>query len=99
MNWLAGLMVALKWAPVIVAGIEQIHADASGATKQQLAIEALTLATGVAQNVLPANKAAMAGGISSHLAQIVDAVVGIFNFTGVFKHKGSSAVAVHPAAA
>jgi len=86
MNWLQGILKALTLVPVIVSGIEQIHAGAAGSTKKQMAQEALGLAAGIADIIDPAqqpNIDAVAGLIS----QTIDATVSAFNLIGVFTHK------------
>jgi hypothetical protein len=94
MKWLSNLVSILPLVPVVVAGIEQIHADTvSGAGKKQLALEALGLASGVAQNVLPGDTQEIEA--STALAgSVIDAVVAMFNRTGVFGH--GTAVAPPP---
>jgi hypothetical protein len=86
MNWLKLLFSVFQLTPVIVAGIEQIHGDAKGSTKKQMAMDALKLATGVATGVAPQEGPAIAA--ASQLASdVIDGVVATFNATGLFQHK------------
>lgn len=54
-NWGSFLTSLAALAPVIVAGVEQIHVDASTETKAQLALDSLNLATGVSEAILSAD--------------------------------------------
>jgi hypothetical protein len=76
----------LPLVPVVVAGIEHIHSDADSATKKQLAQESLALAAGVAGAILP-GEAPLIDVSSAGVSLMIDAVVKIFNETGVFFHK------------
>ncbi len=78
-NW-ANLLTAL---PYIIAGIQQIHKDAAGATKKQLALESLGLATAVAGVVLPPAQAAQAQAIGGAVGNIIDNLVTAFHATNV----------------
>jgi len=83
-NWIKMLMSLFQVTPLIVAGIEKVHADASGATKKQMAMDALGLATGVASSVLPGQAPAIAA--ASQLASdVIDGVVATFNAAGIFQ--------------
>lgn len=89
-----------KFIPVVqyvVAGIEQIHTDASGATKKQLAQEALGLAVGTAQSVLPGD-APLIQLSGQAVSTMIDNSVALFNALGMFTHKTnpSQAVAATP---
>lgn len=84
LSWLSYVLRALQLAPVVVAGIEKIHGEAPGATKKQMAMDALGLAQGTATAVLPEDQAAIdaATGLTSN---VIDGVVSVFNATGAFK--------------
>jgi hypothetical protein len=93
MNWLKMLMSIFTVAPYVVAGIEQIHGEAKGSTKKQMAMDALALATGVASGVAPQEKPAIAAA-SKLASDVIDGVVATFNATGLFQHKGATATPV-----
>lgn len=76
-------------APVVVAGIEQLHGEKDSTTKQQMAQDALTLATGVADVVLPTQQTTT-DTVSSSVSSIINSVVSVFNATGIFQHKTAS---------
>lgn len=92
MNWLTYLMRSLQLLPVVVAGIEQIHGEAPGTTKKQMAIDALNLATGSAEVILPQFQAAETAA-ATLTSNIIDGVVDVFNKTGTFQTSGSTTVA------
>lgn len=76
-------MANFNWAnliqmiPLVILGIQTIHQDAAGATKKQIALEALGLATGVANQVLAPDQAAMANAASG----LIDNFVNLFHAT------------------
>lgn len=70
--------MALQNVPIIVAGIEHIHGEASGATKKQMAMDALGLASYTAQAVLPEHSAA-AQAATALASQTIDGVVAVMN--------------------
>lgn len=74
----------------IVAGIEQIHADAPGETKKQIAQEALGLAVGTAENALPGD-APMVAAAGAATSALIDGSVSLFNALGLFTHKAAQA--------
>lgn len=78
-NWF-NLLTAV---PYIMVGIQQIHTDAKGATKKQLALEALGLATAASQAVLPPEQAQQAAAVSSAVSNIIDNMVAAFHATNV----------------
>jgi formate-dependent phosphoribosylglycinamide formyltransferase (GAR transformylase) len=88
----------LTLIPVVVAGIEQIHSSASGETKQQLAQDALSLATGV-YSYADSKNADKAQAVGSGVSSIIDSVVSIFNATGIFTHKTATVKAAIATAA
>jgi hypothetical protein len=90
MNWLKLLMRIFQLTPVIVAGIEQIHTDASGSSKKQMAMDALALATGVASGVVPEEQPGI-NAASKLAGDMIDGVVATFNATGVFQHDKQAA--------
>jgi hypothetical protein len=82
MNWLHKFLAQLPLIPAIVVGIEQIHGSAvAGATKKNLALQALGLATGVADATLPAPFSAAADTASVAASVVIDEVVKLFNKT------------------
>ena len=72
-DWLS----LVQLIPAVVMGIQQIHADAAGATKKQIALESLGLATAAADAVLPPDQAAMANAASG----LIDNFVNLFHAT------------------
>jgi hypothetical protein len=87
-DWASFGIKMLQLAPTIIAGVEQIHGAAvSGAEKKDLAQASLLLAAGVADNVLPADEAAISDSVAQHTSTLIDSIVGIFNATGIFSHK------------
>jgi hypothetical protein len=95
MNWITLLLRALQLAPVIVAGIEHIHGEAPGATKKQLAMDALQLAYGGASALLPGDQAAI-DAAAQLTSNTIDGVVSVFNAAGVFAKRGSAPAKVTP---
>ena len=87
----------LSVAPVVIAGIEALHGEKDSATKQQMAHDALSLATGVSAAVLSPDNANTAQVVSASLSSVIDSIVGIFNATGVFSHKTPALPAPAPA--
>ncbi len=65
----------LALIPYVVQGIQVLHAEAPGATKKQLALDALGLATAAAGAVLPADQVAQANVVSSSVSAIIDSIV------------------------
>lgn len=89
---ITSILKALTLAPVVVAGIEQLHAEASGSTKKQLAQDSLTLASGIAAAVDSSDTATI-NAVSQSVGTMIDSVVSIMNATGVFAHKTSDQTA------
>ena len=83
MNWSQYLVKSVSALPYIIAGIQQIHSDAKGADKKQLALESLGLATATAGAILPANQAAQAQAIGGAIGNIIDSMVTAFHATNV----------------
>lgn len=90
MNWILYMVRALQLVPVIVAGIEHIHGEAPGATKKQMAMDALSLAYGGASALLPQDQPAI-DAATQMASNVIDGTVAVFNQAGIFK--GSGAVA------
>lgn len=83
---IAQILKFVTLAPVVIAGIEQLHGEADSATKKQLAQDSLQLAAGVADVVIP-GQAPITDAVATSVSQIIDSVVSAFNATGVFSHK------------
>ena len=83
--WLKYVFQALQFLPFIVAGIEHIHAEAPGATKKQMAMDALGLASTVATGVLPEEHQAAVAAATQLASTTIDGVVKTFNAAGVFQ--------------
>jgi hypothetical protein len=78
-NWLQYLMRSLALIPIIVNGIEAIHGKSKdGATKKQLAMDAVGLASGVAENVDPEHKEVVAIA-ADVISKAIDGTVAVMN--------------------
>jgi hypothetical protein len=98
MNWITLLLRALQLVPVIVVGIEHIHAEASGATKKQMAMDALALASGSAGILDPGDQPAI--DVATQLtSNVIDNTVAVFNAAGIFGPRGSAPATIKPLAA
>jgi hypothetical protein len=86
MNWMRLATTILGLAPYVVAGVEKLHAEASGATKRQLAQDALSLAVSTAAACAPGQQQAVQG-IGDAVGQVIDATVALANASGDFTHK------------
>lgn len=81
-NWLAYLIRALAAVPTIVAGIESIHgSNVAGATKKQMAMEALGLASAVAPAIDPQHQSAIEAA-TMLASQTIDGTVAVMNAAG-----------------
>ncbi len=76
--------------PTVVAGVEQLHAEADSATKQEMAQDALLLASGVYSGIDPEH-AAITQAAAGAACVMINAIVSLFNTTGMFKHKKAAA--------
>jgi hypothetical protein len=75
MNWKNWLQIVFSLTPYIVAGVEKIAGDnASGATKKQMATDALGIATAGAEAVDP-NDASITQAASNVTGLIIDSTV------------------------
>jgi len=83
--WLKYLFQALQFIPFVVAGIEHIHGEAPSATKKQMALDALGLASTVATGVLPEEHQAAVAAATELASTTIDGVVKTFNAAGVFQ--------------
>jgi hypothetical protein len=90
---IADLSKLLTLAPLVVAGVEQLHSESSSTTKHQVAKDALTLATGVADAV-DSGDSTTTDSVSSNVSAIIDSVVSILNAAKMFTHKATTAQAV-----
>jgi hypothetical protein len=95
-NLLAFLLKAVTLLPTIVVGIEQIHKEASGATKKQMAMDALGLASGTASVLAPASDQAAISATSQFASDTIDGLVNVFNATGLFQSKSAAALPPAP---
>lgn len=83
MNWLS---LALGLLPGIVTGIETVIGDkASGATKAQMAKDALAVATGTAGQVLTGDNAVFATAASQIAGLAITQAVNIQKATGAYQ--------------
>lgn len=83
--WLKYVFQALQFIPYIVAGIEHIRGEAPGATKKQMAMDALGLASTVAGEVLPPEHQPAVAAATKLASDTIDGVVKTFNAVGVFQ--------------
>lgn len=90
MNWLMMVMRTLQLVPVIVAGIQHIHGEAPGATKKQMAMDALSLAYGSASAILPQDQAAI-DAATELTSNLIDNTVAVFKQAGIFQSGGAVA--------
>jgi hypothetical protein len=89
-SFLSLFLKVLPLIPTVIAGVEQLHGEKDGATKKQMAQDALSLATGVASAALPAQAQAVQV-VSAATSSIIDATVSAFNAAGVFQTKSAPA--------
>lgn len=94
MNWLNYLLRGLTLVPTVVQGVEQMHAGAPGATKKQLAMEALGFGSVVANSVLPPELQPAADAAAQLASATIDGVVAVMNAA----KQAAPAVAAVPAA-
>lgn len=88
------LSLILGLLPHIVLGIQSVVGDkASGATKQQMAKDALAVATGAAGAVLTGNNAVFAGAASQIAGLAIDQTVAIAKATGTYQKATAIATA------
>ena len=79
--WIFQLLNAI---PYVVTGIQAIHGtEVAGATKKQLALEALGLAGNVAVGTLTGQNQQYAAAATNLASQLIDTFVGSFKATGV----------------
>lgn len=91
MNWLSTFLGLL---PGIVHGIEAVVGDkASGATKAQMAQDALSVATGTATGVLTGNDATYAAAASQITGLAITQTVNIAKATGTYQKATAIATA------
>lgn len=91
MNWLS---LFLGLLPGIVHGIQSIVGDkASGATKQQMAKDALAVATQTAGDVLTGSNATYAAAASTIAGLAIDQTVSIAKANGTYQKATAIAVA------
>lgn len=69
--------------PAVMEGIQQVHGDAiAGATKKQLAMESLGLATATADAALPGGLKTEADAVSAAASEMIDTFAKLFGATG-----------------
>lgn len=91
-NWIAYLLQAIQYVPVVVHGVEALTAGAkAGATKKQLALGALGLAASQIENFVPTQYQQTAYAASQLAAQAIDDFVSEANANGTFKTSTSAA--------
>ena len=86
MNLAAILSAAVAATPTVVAGVEYLTKEASSATKQQLALDSLTVLTSGVAAAVPGS-AALATEINTVFASLINLTVAGFNAVGTFTHK------------
>ena len=90
MNLALLLSGALKAAPTVIAGVEYLAKEESSATKQQLALDSLTVLTSTVAAGIPGTEA-VAGAVNTALSAIINLTVAAFNAAGTFTHKTAAA--------
>jgi hypothetical protein len=90
----AWLTRTLGSIPYLVSGIEQIHSEASGATKKQLALDSLGLAINVTGAIDPALDPALVAA-TSLISSTIDGVKAVYNAA---KNKPAAPAAPAPVA-
>lgn len=91
-NW-AKYLQFLPLVQYVVAGIQQVHQDTiNGATKQQLAKEALGLAVSVGDNLGPVipGGAAVVDAAGGAVNVMIDQSVALFKALGLFTEHGTT---------
>jgi hypothetical protein len=86
------LTAAVAAAPTVIAGVEYLFKEAPSATKQKMAIDALTVLTSSAALAEPAI-APLSSEIQAVLAALINVTVAGFNAAGTFAHKASAPAA------
>lgn len=86
MQWGVFLTKLLTLAPGIVQGVEVLKAESDSASKKQVAMDSLLLATGIANYTDPADQGLIAP-LSAVASGVIDAIVTGNNQAGVFTHK------------
>lgn len=81
----------LSAAPTVVGGVEYLHKEADSATKQQLALDSLSLLLVGAKPFLPVGSEGLESGFGSVIASIINLTVSGFNASGIFHHKAATA--------
>jgi hypothetical protein len=98
-TWLKLALQALSMVPAVIQTVEQIHANASGASKKEIALNYLGLGTAVAATVSPEHTDTFVA-VSNGVGNMIDQAVAIANAVGHFKTtpKPAPAPALVPAA-
>ena len=88
----------LKLAPGVVLGIEAVQGDkASGASKKQMATDALNVATSTALGALTGTNAALASAASAIASSVIDATVVATKANGSYAAATSASTTTVPA--
>jgi hypothetical protein len=82
-NWLALVSKLMAAAPVAVVGVEAIAGEKDGATKKQMALDALGLSSEVASLATPENKP-MIDAATTAVSNAIDGIVTVANTAGDF---------------
>jgi hypothetical protein len=93
-NILAQLEKAIMLAPSVIKGIDAIAGEKDSATKKQMAHDSLSLASGIAEAVDPANAAEIevaSAGVSA-VIEGVGALLGLFGKRNAKSHSAPVAV-------
>jgi hypothetical protein len=69
--------------PVIIAGIEALNKEASGATKLKLALDATGIAGYVIAGIIP-SEATVISAVTSAVSSTISSIVAGFNAAGIF---------------
>jgi len=89
-NWLALISKLLAAAPVAVVGVEAIAGEKDGATKKQMALDAVGLSSAVADLVTPEHKP-MIDAATAAVSNAIDGIVAVANTAGDFNKAAAAA--------
>ena len=89
-NWLTLISKLLSAAPVAVVGVEALAGEKDGATKKQMALDAVGLSSAVAGLVTPENKP-MIDAATTAVSNAIDGIVSVANTAGDFNKATAAA--------
>jgi hypothetical protein len=89
-KWLTLISKLLAAAPVAVVGVEAIAGEKDGATKKQMALDAVGLSSAVAELVSPEHKP-MVDAATNAVSNAIDGIVAVANTAGDFNKAAAAA--------